>query len=189
MNIMKRYCIGFVASGELDRYVRNLSAEISKEFNVPDLSLRIAPHITFVYPFSVSRDGSAVDIKKIEDMLSEITNNQDGIKITLEGFDVFENSHETIFFDVYNNYDLIPLLSLVKNKFNFVDEDKKYDLESHKIHMSIARHLSLEQSLKIQEYLKRFSKYSVDFMFDNLTVFEFIDDKKVWEVYKSFLLR
>lgn len=186
---MKRYCIGFAASGLLERYIRNLTADISEKFNVPDLSLRIAPHITFVYPFSVSRDGTVIDIKKIEDTVLDIVNTQKSVKISLEGFGTFENSHETIFLDVWNKQDLIPLLTVVKSKFNFVDEDRKYDIKTHKVHISIVRHLSLEQSLKIQEYLKSFSKYSVDAIFDNLSIFEFDDKREVWEVYKSFPLK
>ena len=175
---MKKYCIGYLAEGEIVPYFNEITAHISAKFDIWNISKRVPPHLTLKYPFE------AEDTSEIESRIEAVAKDMTPVPFTLNRFGRFEEGGKTIFLTTSASEELISSIKDCILKLGEFDEDRKFSIDEYKIHLSITRKLDPEISNTVWKYLQTLPSPYIDMVFNNITLFEFRDD--VWEVKRTF---
>lgn len=176
-----RYCIVYLAEGEIEKYFKEITSLLSQKFNIRNLSERIPPHITLKYPFEYEEEKLGEIEKNIENAIAGMK----PIDFIVEGFSKFINDSKTIFLKVAKRDDLISLIKDCKSKLGSYGEDKVFDVDNFEPHISIARNLSVSESDKIWEYLIQLEKPLFNLKFDNVSILEW-QKNDTWKVLKTY---
>ncbi|MDP2704806.1 MAG: 2'-5' RNA ligase family protein [Patescibacteria group bacterium] len=173
-----RYFIGYLIEGEAGEYYKKITADLSERFGIKNLSEYIPLHLTLKAPFETG------DISVIEKVLEDTAVKEETSPLVIDGFERFGSQSRTIFLGIKDNVrvqekaeKLLHLLS------GFGNYQKPIPLPL-KLHASIARYLSPEQSQNVWDYVSSLPAPHFDLQFNNLTLFVHQDNH--WEIQKTF---
>ena len=175
---IQKFAIVFFIEGPLNDYVEKISADISDRFYIENLQKRIPPHFTLRYPFMLD------NISRVENIIQEFLKNENSFKVSIGGFDRFEDNTKTVFLSVKENTILNSFIRRITDCIGYLDEDSRYDMEKSRKHVSVARHLDPEKSDIVFKYLKSLPEMEFDVLFNNVSIFYMRNN--IWSVYKVF---
>lgn len=125
---MARYHIGTRLRGYPKDYLKALSCEISKKYNL-NSEKKIVPHLTFVAPFET--DGESELVKSFDETLSKYSVSKSApIIYDIDGFGVFDNDEKVIYANIKRNESMekiiLDLRNSLEGKINSLS-DIEYD--------------------------------------------------------------
>ncbi len=154
---MTNYEIGTRLKGHLQDYLKALTCEICKEFQIGNLDKRmVPPHLTFLRPFSTNNEEELIRI--FEETLSQY---KEPINYTFKGFGTFENKEKVVYGEIKSNPQIENMIgnlerSLEKN-ICFINPQIRLPREKNKtnLHCSIISKGANEDFLEIEDFLKK----------------------------------
>ncbi len=175
-----RHFIGYKGNAEVEKYFNAITTELHEKFGVSNLSLRVPPHLTLKYPFEME------DTSDVENRISEFLINKRSFQFIIDGFGRLDDNNETIFLSPTRTDTLDAFVKDCIVTLGDLNEEKKFDPEKFRVHMSVARHLDDKLFEQIWNYVNALSRPRFELPFDNLTLFKFENEK--WGVKRAFLL-
>lgn len=153
---MANYEIGTRLKGYSRDYLKALTCEISKKFDMGNLTKRIVPHLTFLRPFATNSEQELIEV--FEEILSKYN---EPINYTLEGFGTFENEEKVVYGKIKSNFQIENIIndlekSLEKN-IRFLNSRIRLPQEKNKInlHSSIISKGANKYFSEIKDFLKK----------------------------------
>ncbi len=174
-----RYCIVYVAQQEaVQKYFNDITATLSDKFGIANLSKRVPPHLTLKYPFESD------DFTSIEKAVENAVVGKSPFPISIDGFSRFPNSTNTIFMDIRISENNLSAVKKIITDLGEFDEDRKFDIDDHKPHMSIVRKLEPQVFNLVWDYVTKLPKPYIDLTFENVTIL--VREGDVWNIKKMF---
>lgn len=174
-----KYIIISLLSGEVESYHQKLVEEISEKFGADFLAKQKAPtHFTLKDIFETE------DIREVEQVLEAFAREHRAAVITLEGYNRFDDN--VIFMDIELSEEARALFE------SFIETLKEiswmqwgpYDAEERKFHCSLAYFDIKDKYKDICRFLLSRYSYSFEAHFDNISIFQQVEDS--WILYKSY---
>ncbi len=174
-----KYIIISLLSGEVESYHQKLVEEISEEFGVEFLAKQKAPtHFTLKDVFETE------DISEVEQAIETFVLEHRAAVITLEGYNRFDDN--VIFMDIEFSEEAKSLYE------SFIEALKQiswmqwgpYDAAERKFHCSLAYFDIKEKYKDICKFLLSRYSYSFESHFDNISIFQQVEDN--WVLYKTY---
>ncbi len=172
------YFVGYLIEGEAAKYYQQITTDLAARFGIANLSLRIPPHFTFKPPFESD------NINPFKKTLGDIASSQTSLPIDIDGFDRYGLDSKTIYLNVRKDDGLNNKILKIIDQIKDFGEKKKPLPDNFRLHASIARHLTSEQSAAIWNYLQTLPPPHFELNFDNLTLFRLAD--KIWQTEKTW---
>lgn len=176
-----KYCIVVLIERAVAAYFKQLSTSISHKFSVPNLSERVPCHITLKYPFEATGE----EIEIIKDKVQLVASTKKSIDFTLGEFSHFSN--KTIFWSVEPKGSVEGLISGYVSELGEFNEDRKFDKDSYKPHISIVRGLSVEDFNLVWDYVKGLPGIKVRGIIDNISIL--VEKDKTWNIADVFYFK
>jgi 2'-5' RNA ligase len=173
-----QYFVGNLIEGETAKYYEEITSDLEQKFGIKNLSKRTPPHFTFKAPFQ------SEDISDLEEQITKLTSELKPIPIHINGFEVFNAEGRTIFLHADEEKSLMKMVEKIVVSIEGYGEDRKPILKPYKLHLSVARFLTPELSIKIRSYLQTLPKPQYSIQFDNITLFKHFNG--VWNADKIF---
>lgn len=170
-----RLCIGYAPAGPLVEYRNKLTADLAERFGIMNLSLRVPAHITVIYP---------IEHANIEDITAQIkafVTHKQAFPITIEGFGTLTHTSGTVYLAPKDEPRMQAFIKEAIATFAHPDDYTKYGGE-FRPHISVARHLTPEQTTAIATYVNSLPTPRFNLTFDSLSLFEFTD---VWRIVST----
>lgn len=178
---MGKYFIGHLIKGELRKFHESLTSEISKKFNVNDVSKRIMPHITFKAPFEIE------NIRIVEEIIEEEIKKMNKVKYKINSFSSFNK--KVIFLDGDFPSEMKSLAKELQKRLGKVEE---ITLSRHEGGEEIRFHLTVCYAKaglfeKMIDHLKkkRIKEFEEDM--DNIAIFK--KEKTGWVIQQIYNLQ
>jgi 2'-5' RNA ligase len=147
------YHVGIRLHGYAKDFIKALTCEISKNFNLGNLEKRIVPHMTLIRPFTTENEIELVD--SFEETLSAYKN---PLFYTLKGFDVFENNEKVIYSRVEKNPEIEKIISGLEKSFgnNIHYANEKINLPSDENEINLHCSIIDKNANAYLDYIKNF---------------------------------
>ena len=172
-----RYCIGYAPTGPIVEYRKKLTADLAERFGIMDLSLRVPAHITVIYPI----EHVDADREQITARIKSFVVGKQAIPVTIEGFGVLTHTSGTVYLAPKAEPRLQTFIKEAISTFADPADYTKFGGE-FRPHISVARHLTPEQTTAIAAYVNSLPTPHFDLTFDSLSLFEFTD---VWRIVST----
>jgi hypothetical protein len=115
---MDRYHIGTRLRGYPKNYIKALSCEISKKFNLTGLEKKIVPHLTFIAPFETRNEKEVVNIFSRTLSKYSFSKLKFPIIYDIDGFGCFDNQEKVIYANIKSNEFIEEIVSDLKHSLN-----------------------------------------------------------------------
>jgi len=177
-----KYIIVSLLGGEVKSYHQKLVQEISEKFSVDFLVNQNAPtHYTIKDIFETE------NIEEVDQVLYEFAKNHRPTKITLQGYNRFEDN--VIYMDIrFSDEGKLLFEQFIAALRNITwMQWGNYDDEKRKFHCTLAYFDIKDKYKDICRFLLNNYSYSFEAYFDNITVYKQVGEN--WELHKSFPLK
>ena len=150
-----KYHVGIRLNGYARDFIKALTCEISKQFDLNNLEKRIVPHITLLRPFSVKDEEKLVH--SFEDTLSKYEN---PMFYTINGFGTFENEEKVIYSKIEKNKQIEEIIFDLEKSFgdNINYLSQKINLPSEKENTNLHCSIVAKGANAYFDYIKDFIK-------------------------------
>lgn len=173
-----KYFAGYLIEGEAAEYYQKITFHLSHRFGIKNLSEYVSLHLTLKPPFETE------DIVPFEKLLEETAIKEETIPFAIQGFERFGLSSRTIFLDIEKNPSLQEKCEKILHTLADFGDNKRAEPLPLKLHASVARHLTPEESQKVWDYVSSLPAPHFDLQFNNLTLFIFKNN--CWEIQKIY---
>lgn len=173
-----RFFTGYLIEGDAADYYKKLTEDLASRFGIDNLNEHIPPHFTFKPPFDTS------NIEEFEKMIEVLSKELKVQKIVIKGFERFDFESPTIFLNAQEDQELMIAIKKIVTTLKEYGENRNFLPDPFRLHASVARYLSKDQSDEIWSYLQTIPQPSFTLNFDNLTIFSKNGNK--WEVYRTY---
>ena len=170
-----KYLITHLIKGEAAEYQSRLARQIAEKFNVPNVTDRVAPHLTFKSPFE------AINIKEVELLLLGWARRTRPSKMRMKDFGNFRR--RIVFIDVLASAEARVAIDDLIEDLHFVPwlSWDPTDRAKH-FHATVA---NLRQGRKfgaVWQFVRNFSP-DFDIILDNVAILNLKRDR--WHIYKE----
>lgn len=174
---MRRYFVGNLIQGEVAEYYRAFTADLTKRFKVPNLSEKIPAHFTLKPPFETD------DVTPFAAEVKDVAASCAPIPFYVKGFGGF-GSH-TIYLSILPHPEFQETAERIVDALNNFGENKRMLPRPFHPHLSLARAYYSNQQIinAIWDYVQTLPSPTFELIFDNLTLFEYVDHR--WEIYET----
>ncbi len=130
---MDKYEIGIRLGGYPKKYLKALTCEISKKFQIKK-NKKIVPHLNFLRPFTTNNE-----TELIENFGKTLSKYNQLITYTLEGFGTFENKEKVFYGKIKSNPQIENMINdlekSLEENINFINPKIKLPEEKQKINL------------------------------------------------------
>jgi 2'-5' RNA ligase len=174
-----RYSIAFLLTGEAGSWHKDLTREISEQFNTWKIHEYIPPHVTLYRPFEVEH------IDAVKALLKEwVHAKRASGNVSVSGFGRFDD--RVIFADIHVDPAVQAAVMELRQLVQGVPGMPEEDIPVWRPHATLMHKISEDEIKTIWEFVHTKTPPQFTCAFDALTLLRFSEEEQCWKIDETF---